>query len=244
MITTSFSIAFKLIIRGFFAFAVLFLSFDFAAAQNFSVSFQKIPGCFTLSSSGKSAPLYGSDADYPGVIRGLKNLKTDIGRVTDVEPELKMEKAPVEKEVVIVGTINKSPLIDQLIQNKKIDVTTIKGKWETFIIQVVEKPFPNIDHALVIAGSDKRGTIFGIYELSKLIGVSPWYWWADVPPKKNKNLFVSPTKYISGEPAVKYRGIFINDEEPSLGRWAVEKYGGFKHEFYEGGFELILRLKR
>jgi len=222
---------------------LFFLWPAFLEAQNSYVSIKKNSGAFTLSASGKSAPLYTGSTDYPGVIRALKNLQADIGLVTAVEPELAINKAPAEKEIVIVGTIGKSSLIDQLIQNKKIDVKDVAAKWETFVIQVIEKPFPNIDRALVIAGSDKRGTIFGIYDLSRQIGVSPWYWWADVRPQKNKNLYVSSGRYISGEPAVKYRGIFINDEEPSLGRWAVEKYGGFKHGFYEKVFELILRLK-
>src|SRR5204863_3027645 len=96
---------------------------------------------------------------------------------------------------------------------------------------------------LVIIGSDKRGTIYGIYELSKQAGVSPWYWWADVPVKKNSNLYYNATTTFTDSPVVKYRGIFLNDEEPALGRWAVEKYGGFNHEFYEKVFELILRMK-
>lgn len=212
-------------------------------AQGNFVSFEKKSGDFTLSSSGKSSPIYLSVSDFPGVIRAAKNLKTDITNVSEAEPPFIVEKNPTEKEVVIIGTVDKSNLISQLVENKKIDISTIKGKWESFLVQVVEKPFPNVERALVIAGSDKRGTIFGIYDLSKQIGVSPWYWWADVPPKKNKNIFIKPGIYISGEPAVKYRGIFINDEEPSLGRWAVEKYGGFNHEFYEKVFELILRHK-
>ena len=212
-------------------------------AQNVFVSPQKKPGSFTLFSSGTTAPVYTSSSDFPGVLRALKNLKADIGLVSGTEPSLIADQNPLEREVLIAGTVGMNTLIDQLIQNKKIDVSPIRGKWEDFLIQTVDNPFPNVDRALVIAGSDKRGTIFGIYELSRQIGVSPWYWWADVVPRKQKDLFVPPTRFVSGEPAVKYRGIFINDEEPSLGRWAVEKYGGFNHEFYERVFDLILRLK-
>jgi hypothetical protein len=100
-----------------------------------------------------------------------------------------------------------------------------------------------VKKGLVIAGSDKRGSIYGCYDLSEQIGVSPWYWWADVPAKKKEALYVKNQKIVNGPPKVKYRGIFLNDEEPALGRWAVEKYGGFTHEFYEKVFELILRLK-
>ncbi len=102
---------------------------------------------------------------------------------------------------------------------------------------------PGVKQALVIAGSDKRGTIFGIYDLSEKIGVSPWYWWADVPVKQQQNLYVLPGIHTQGEPAVKYRGIFINDEAPALSGWVFEKFGGFNHKFYKNVFELILRLK-
>jgi len=207
------------------------------------ISRKSAEGCFTLSDAGKSVPLYVGTDDYPGVVKALKHLQADIARVTNAEPELYIDKIPKSKEFVLVGTLGKSPLIDKLVQAKKIDVTDIAGRWEKFLLQVVEKPLPDVDRALVIAGSDKRGTIYGIYDLSKEIGVSPWYWWADVPPKKSKKLYVLPGRHTKGEPAVKYRGIFLNDEEPALGRWAVEKYGGFNHEFYEKLFELILRLK-
>jgi hypothetical protein len=111
------------------------------------------------------------------------------------------------------------------------------------VIQVVRNPLPGLKSALVIAGSDKRGTIFGIYDLSEQIGVSPWYWWADVPVHQHKELFVKPGKYTQGPPAVKYRGIFLNDEAPSLSGWVKENYGSYNHEFYTKVFELLLRLK-
>ena len=104
-------------------------------------------------------------------------------------------------------------------------------------------PAPGVKQALVIAGSDKRGTIYGIYELSEQLGVSPWYWWADVPPKKRKAAYVIPGRYASGEPVVKYRGIFINDEEPCFGPWAREKFGGINSKMYTHMFELILRMR-
>ena len=148
-----------------------------------------------------------------------------------------------QKQVVIIGTIGKNELIDQLIRQKKLDVTAIKGKWEAHITQVVNKPFLGVDKALVIVGSDKRGTIYGVYGLSAQIGVSPWYWWADVPVKEQKGLYVLPGRYVDGGPAVKYRGIFINDEAPSFSGWAKEKFGGINHLAYEKVFELILRLK-
>jgi hypothetical protein len=199
---------------------------------------------FVLSNPAKgSTPLVISSEDYPGVITALKNLKTDIGKVTGREPEIKYTNKPDVKEIVIVGTIGKSPVIDQLIKNKKIDVKNISGKWESFVIQTVDFPLPGVEKALVIAGSDKRGTIYGIYDLSGNIGVSPWYYWADVPVAKQESLFVKNGCYVTDSPKVKYRGIFLNDEAPALSGWSRETFGGFNSKFYEKVFELLLRLK-
>ena len=127
--------------------------------------------------------------------------------------------------------------------NGKLNDSDLKGKWESFVIATVENPAPGVKQALVIAGSDKRGTIYGIYELSEQLGVSPWYWWADVPPKHRKEAYVLPGRYASGEPVVKYRGIFINDEEPAFGPWAREQFGGINSKMYTHMFELILRMR-
>lgn len=213
------------------------------AAQDSYVLFEKRPGTFALSEGGKSAPLLVDSDDYVGVLKAARDLQQDIERVTGTRPELYPDTILSDNEVLIVGTLGKSALIDRLIQAGKLDVKDVEGKWETFVVQVIEQPMADVARALVIAGSDKRGTIYGIYDLSKQIGVSPWYWWADVPPKRSNGLYVFPGRYMQGEPKVKYRGIFINDEEPALGRWVVENYGGFTHQFYEKVFELILRLK-
>ena len=127
--------------------------------------------------------------------------------------------------MVLIGTVGKSPLIEQLARAGKIDVNAIRGKWESFFLQTVTNPLPGVDSALVIAGSDKRGTIFGIYDLSEQIGVSPWYWWADVTPDHKSALYVLAGKYQQGEPSVKYRGIFFNDEKPDLDFWVRAKFG-------------------
>jgi hypothetical protein len=204
---------------------------------------QKVRGAFTLSASGKSAALCVSSDDYPAVIRVAKDLQADLRRITNVQVVLTEDSLPHSKEVVIIGTVGVSPMIAALADQGKIDINGIEGKWETYLIQVVEKPFPHVDRALVIAGSDKRGTVFGVYDLCGKIGVSPWYWWADVPVRHQSNLFVRPGRYTQGEPAVKYRGIFINDEAPALSGWTKEKFGGVNHIFYERVFELILRMR-
>ncbi len=208
------------------------------------ISNSKEKGSFALAADGKLAPLYVSNQDHAGVIRAARDLQADIKRVTQAEPKLTIDKkAPKAKQLVLVGTLGNSPVIDKLVKSKKLDVSGIAGKWETFLVQVVEKPMAGVDQALVIVGSDKRGTIYGIYDVSAQIGVTPWYWWADVPVKKQENLYVLPGRHTLGTPAVQYRGIFINDEAPALAGWATEKFGGFNSKFYVHVFELILRMK-
>ena len=215
-------------------------------------------GFFQLALGAKTSPLVINATDYAGVIRALKDLQSDINKVTSHTPAIVYDKLPQqEKQIVLVGTYGKSPLIDQLVKSKKLDLKNIVGKWEAYTIQTVEKPFAGVDRALVIVGNDKRGTIYGIYNLSEQIGVSPWYFWADVPVAHKKVLFVKPIN-ITESPSVKYRGIFINDEAPALSNWIKEKYGMIKpsknppigegvvnygHEFYSHIFELMLRIK-
>lgn len=228
----------------FFSVFLFFCPKLLPAADNESyISTEEGKGKFRLSALGKSAPLCISSQDYSGVIHALKNLQADIGAVTNALPNLSLDSLPQSKEIVIVGTIGRNPILVRLVQEKKLNVEDIEGKWETFLIQVIEKPFSHVDRALVIAGSDKRGTVYGIYDVCAKIGVSPWHWWADVPVKKHTSLFVLSGRHTQGEPKIKYRGIFINDEAPALSGWAYEKFGGFNSKFYDRVFELILRLK-
>lgn len=178
-----------------------------------------------------------------GILRAVKNLQSDFQNVTGTQPSITNQISAQQPSIIIVGTVGTQSVIDGLIKQKKIDGKSLVGKREKFIIQNVSNPFPGVSEAIVIAGSDKRGTIYGIYEMSKQIGVSPWYYWADVPVVKNENLYFKKGIYTDGEPAVEYRGIFLNDEEPSLGGWARATFGGFNSKFYEKVFELILRLK-
>jgi len=214
-------------------------------------AFQRGNIVFTEQGSDRF-PLVGAEsaglimsADEPeGVKIAASNLQKDIERVTGKKPSLEEKSSLTGKApVVIIGTVGKSELIDKLVASGKLNVSELGGKWETYVIQTIENPFGDVSEALVIAGSDKRGTTFGIYEISEQIGVSPWYWWADVPVKKKDRIYIARGKHTKGTPAVKYRGIFINDEAPALAGWAEEKFGGFNHKFYENVFELILRLK-
>lgn len=200
-------------------------------------------GSFQLASNGKVASVLISDNDFAGVKRVVGHLKNDIKNVTNVFPNTLDEVSHDEDYVVIIGTFGKSKIINRLVTDGKIDKSQLEGKREKFITQIIDNPLAGIKKALVIAGSDKRGTIYGIYDLSKQIGVSPWYFWADVPVKKQTELHVLPGIHTMGEPKVKYRGIFINDEAPALTGWADENFGDLNSKFYDTVFELILRLK-
>lgn len=225
-------------------FLLIIVNNTFAIDPSSYISYKNSRGSFSLSAHGKSAPLYISPNDYPGVIRALKDLQTDITNVTKAQPRFsKGNITATGDDLVLVGTVGKSALIDKLIKSGKLNVDGIADKWESFIIQTINNPIPGVAKALVIAGSDKRGTIFGIYDVSAQIGVSPWYWWADVPVKHHNELYILPGRHTMGEPAVKYRGIFINDEAPAFSGWAKEKFGGANHKVYEKVFELILRMK-
>jgi len=192
---------------------------------------------FSLIESGKPIPVIFDANDDKGVLRAANDLKDDFRKVTG---NLSFASG---KTAIIVGTVGKSAIIDQLLKNGKMDKNELTGKNEKYLIQIIDNTTNDLQKALVIAGSDRRGTIYGIYELSKQIGVSPWYWWADVPVEHQDNLYVKPGKYTDGEPAVKYRGIFINDEAPAFQGWSQEKFGGVNSKMYEHIFELILRLK-
>lgn len=200
---------------------------------------------FPLVARGKAATLVVSSADEPGVRRVVGDLQADIERVTGLRPPVVFDRPPASGPVVLIGTLGHSPLVDALVAARRLDVTGIAGKWETSLSQVV-------DGRLVLTGSDQRGVIYGVYELSRRIGVSPWYWWDDVPAPHSDELHVTGERFSLGTPRVKYRGFFINDENPALGTWAPACFGpghapgfpnGFNHAFYAKMFEVLLRLK-
>ncbi|MBN2684379.1 MAG: glycosyl hydrolase 115 family protein [Pontiellaceae bacterium] len=197
---------------------------------------------FPLVADGAASPLFYDSGDHKGVIRAVQDLQADIERVSDKRPRIS-SNAVNAAHPVLIGTLGQSALIDQLVESGKLNAQELKGAWESFLITTIDQPFDGVEQALVIVGSDKRGTIYGIYELSEQLGVSPWYWWADVPPQKRTTAYVAAGRYASGEPKVKYRGIFINDENPCMQLWAREKFGGINHEMYSHMFELMLRLR-
>ena len=207
---------------------------------------------FPLVTGKKAAALVVSGSDHPGVIRVAGDLQADIERVSGIRPALHIDEIPQAAQLVLIGSIDRSPLVRDLISAGRLDVTGVVGKWETSHTEVVSDPRSGVARALVITGSDQRGTIFGAYDLSRQLGVSPWHWWDDVPVAHQDELHVAPGPHSLGTPVVKYRGLFINDENPALGTWAPAFFGpglasghadGFNHKFYEKVFELMLRLR-
>lgn len=211
------------------------------AADQFVV-FNQAANHFPLIRNSEPCHIYMDAKEDEGVKIAIDNLQQDLLKVSGTKPEISVEAK--NKRCIIIGTYN-TPLIRELVSAGKIDKNELAGKNEKYILKVVASPCKGVDEALVIAGSNKRGTIYGIYELSRQIGVSPWYWWADVPVAKQKNVYIKPGSYTDGEPAVKYRGIFLNDEAPCLTGWVKHTYSTNygDHRFYARVFELILRLR-
>ncbi|GAA2674580.1 glycosyl hydrolase 115 family protein [Actinoplanes palleronii] len=222
-----------------------------AAAPGY-LSQQPGPGRFPLVARGAAAPIVTSGNDYAGVLRVAGDLRSDLGAATGVTPGLSQGTVPAGQDPIIVGTLGRSTLIDRMVAAGTLDTRGIAGKWETSLQQVVDHPLPGVRRAFVIAGSDQRGTIFGVYDVSRLIGVSPWHFWDDVPVPHADALYVLPGRHSQGTPKVKYRGVFINDENPDTGTWAPGFFGPGKAPGYPGGlnagyyakvFETMLRLK-
>ena len=216
--------------KAFLASAALLSAMSMGAAERF-VSFQQ--GDLLINGNDK-VEIYMDANDCRGVSYAANALVKDIRNVSGSQATITSNR----KATILVGTIGHSAAIDQLVKQKRINGNLLKGKREKFIITVV-------DNQLIIAGSDRRGSIYGIYELSQQMGVSPWYDWADVPVEHHDSIFVNKGIYTDGEPAVRYRGIFLNDEAPCLTSWVKNTYGtGYgDHRFYQRVFELVLRLR-
>lgn len=202
---------------------------------------------FPIVKSESTATIVYDGCDEEVVKRVSQLFADDITRVTGRTLTVVAGDKSLNGNLIIIGTIGKNKLIDELIRQNKLDVDPIKNQWERFAIQTVRHPFKGVSKALVIAGSDKRGTAYGVFTLSQKMGVSPWYWWADVPVQKKDELYVKNLCYISNAPTVKYRGVFLNDEDWGLHPWAAAKLdtesGTIGPNTYERVFELLLRLK-
>jgi hypothetical protein len=174
-------------------------------------------------------------------------LAEDVHKVTGKTPAVKASAPESKPSVIIIGTLGKNASINQLVSQGKIKVGGLQGKWESYLAMTIARPFPGVENALVIVGSDRRGTAYGAFALSEAIGVSPWCWWADVTPRHRDALFVRAGICASKEPSVQYRGIFINDEDWGLQPWAAKNFepevGDIGPKTYARVFELLLRLK-
>ncbi len=213
----------------------------FAMMASLAVDFKPDPKGFALIRDGRPAAIYVDAGAERPVTRVAADFASDLEKVSGKAPKVVQDLDGVTGPVVIVGEVGHSPVIDGLVTAGKLRLEPITGQWEAYEQVVIDHPTPGIDRALVIVGSDKRGAVFGAYDLSAKIGVSPWYWWADVPVTHHNNVSVSGT--ATDRPQVKYRGFFINDEDPAFGGWAKEKFGGANHQAYAHVFELLLRLK-
>jgi len=201
---------------------------------------------FPLVTAEGAASVSCDHEDFEVVKKASALLADDIFRVTGCRSKVSI-RGVTTKFCVIAGTIGHSPAIDKLAKRGLIDINPIKGTWERFVIKTVDEPLCGVKKALVIAGSDRRATAYGLLSLSEAIGVSPFYWWADVPVKTSRQLYIDAVDYVSKAPSVKYRGIFINDEGWGFGPWAANNYekelGAIGPRTYSKVCELLLRLK-
>lgn len=210
---------------------------------------QNEPGNFILASDVSSADIYVDEkgADFDGLSLVAESFRGDVNTVSSkgANPRVVTKVSQIRESAVIAGSIGNNDVIDQLIAQGRIDVSGIKGKSETYKIQVVENPTEGVELGLVIVGTDKRGTIYGIYHISEMMGVSPWVYWGDVVPVQKEKISFSNSSYAytSKQPSVKYRGIFLNDEAPSLTGWVKKKFGNYNQKFYVNVYELLLRCK-
>ena len=205
------------------------------------------PRDFSLFVHGTAASIVTSPDDYTVCHIAADLLADDIERVCGIKPQITSQLTGLTDQAVFVGTLGKSSLIDSLVASGKLDVSDVAGQWETFVLQVVDQPVQGVEKGLFIVGSDRRGTAFGVFDLSEKMGVSPWTWWADVPVKHRDAIIIQNGRYQDGPPSVKYRGIFINDEDWGLHPWSRNTYspedGYIGPKTYRKVFELLLRMK-
>lgn len=207
-----------------------------------SVCSQETQGSFALIKNGQPADILIDDDADPAVRHVANALAADLQRVSGRAAQRLHTAESAGGPLIVMGVLGRSTLIDGLARAGKIAASDLDGQWEAYRQIVVEQPFPQVARALVIAGADRRGVVYGAYDLSEQIGVSPWYWFADVPIERRANVFVTAGSRRD-QPQVRYRGFFINDEEPAFGSWARQHFGGINAAMYEHVFELLLRLK-
>jgi hypothetical protein len=206
---------------------------------------------FAIVAGGKAASIYVAPGNPETVKVAAQAFASDVERMTGVKPEvLASLPSALPANVILVGVYGQSPEIDQLQASRKIVGESVSGSWESATTSVVLSPMPGVRRALVIAGSDRRGAAYALFTLSRQMGVSPWTWWADVPVAHHAAVYVGAGVHVQHEPSVRYRGIFLNDEDWGLRPWAAKKMdptvdngkGNIGPHTYERIFELMLRL--
>tara|TARA_R110000868_G_scaffold21548_4_gene89240 strand:- start:2822 stop:5725 length:2904 start_codon:yes stop_codon:yes gene_type:complete len=230
---------------AFVVLVLIFANFNKILAQVSFVSNQNGNSTFAIVDENSSAIFYDA-LDFEVVKIASKLLANDIERVSSIKASVSAEK-PNTKRAIIIGTIGSNKFIDGLIKRGKIKVDDIKNQWERYSYKTIKNPFPGVDQALLIIGSDRRGTAYGVFDLSKAMGVSPWNWWADVPVKKRENIIINKIDFSSKAPSIKFRGVFLNDEDWGLKPWASKlmdpQINDIGPNTYEKVCELLLRLK-
>ncbi|EZP53212.1 glycosyl hydrolase 115 family protein [Sphingomonas sp. RIT328] len=197
---------------------------------------------FPLIVAGAPATVFVDAGADSAVRRVAASFAEDLGRVGGTPARVVDTPAALTGTVVMIGVLGASPTIDALVAAGRFDVADLRGSWEAYRRVVVDHPMPGVARALVIVGADRRGAVFGTYDLSETIGVSPWYWFADVAVTRQRNVTV-PADPVADRPRVRYRGFFINDEDPCLSGWAKKHFGGVNAAMYAHVFELLLRMK-
>ncbi len=215
--------------------------------KELNVSHQQSKNAFSLVVNNIASPIIVDQNEEEVITIASRLISEDISKISGAKPNVAHKLPTAGQHLIIAGTIGHSVFIDQLIEKGKIDVSPIQNQWEAHLLQVVDNPFEGIGKALVITGNDRRGTAYGLIELSRMAGVSPWVWWADVAPAKHEELFITGRKKIVQSPSVQYRGIFLNDEDWALQPWAAKNIDTDVQDIgpktYAKIFELMLRLK-
>ena len=203
---------------------------------------------FPLSTKSCSPIIYDAASESSVIGTAAELFASDIEKVTGKVPSIIKTGSVSDssRHVIIVGALGHSALIDGLVKAGKIDVSSISGEWERYAVRLVRSPFKGVKQALVVVGSDRRGAAYGLLSVSRAIGVNPWYWWLDAPVEHRNSIYLTVNAYESDTPSVKYRGIFINDEDWGLLRWAKRNFekdlGNIGPKTYEKVCELLLRL--
>lgn len=209
---------------------------------------QAAPFDVVLASDAAMADIYVAKDDSAVVHIAAQLLADDIEKTTGRRPAIKHDAATLGRTAVLIGTLGKSPLVDGVVATGAIDSGRIRGRWEAFGIQTVPRPLDGVDKALVIVGNDRRGTAYGVMELCRAIGVSPWRYWADVPARKRRSVVAGSETLFTSSPSVQYRGIFINDEWLTMLPWVMNTLDPKAKlrpgpALYTKVFELMLRLR-